>query len=545
MAGIIKKILNVPIKTYLGKELKCFLFLVIYTFSTLIFPMFVSIVIDKGIIKKNIRDVCFYSFCMLIAGLFSTIFQYFQQTSFYKLGQELTVVIRKKIYEIVMRSNTLYWDNNNVGDLLIILEEDIGVLESLLTSTISSMIVNVIVISGICLFILSISWKCGVLILVLAVCFAFLQKRFGNKIEHAVFVLRRDIGNIAQFTNETFMKANDIQASGYEKIMCQKYEERNRKVMASSIEQMKTIVRTQSVGTLFNVIGLLIVIVFGSLQTIYNKMTVGTLFTLTVYVQRLYGPIIALGNSYIELKNVLPKINKILEVLDTPYVIKTGNYKPECRIKGNIEFKDVCFSYKEKVILNKFTLSIHSGEIVGIVGKNGIGKSTLFKLLFNLCTPDSGAIFLDGRSVSEYENEFMHERIGYVGQESFMISGELRNVLDPKNICADLEIKELMDEFQLDINRFKLGLDTYIDENHRNLSGGEFQKISLIRAFLENKDVYFLDEPTSAMDSQSEEVICDILYEKLRGKTAVIITHRPYILKICTKIVEFENNYYV
>lgn len=542
MLDKLKRIFNIPIRNYIGKEFKCFVFLIIYTVATLLLPTFVSKIIDKGITQKNLRLATLYSIGMLATGVIVVIFQYLQQTSFYKLGQELTIVIKQRIYDNVLRTNMKYWEKNSIGDTLIILGEDVSILENLLTTTVSNSIVNIIVITGISIFIIVMDWKCGVLILTMAILFAIIQKRIGGKIENIVVKMRKSIGEMANFTSETLQNANELQASGYEKLMSYKYRCLNKEVMDSTMKQVKAVTGAQSVGTLFNVLGLLVVIVFGTYQTITNNMTVGTLFVLTVYVQRLYGPIVSLGNSYIEIKNSLPKINKVIDILETPDIIKTGNYIPETDIQGKIKFNNVCFSYNEKDILKNFNLSVQPGEILGVVGKNGIGKSTLFKLILNLCTPNDGEILLDDMEIVEYENEFIREKIGYVGQEGFVISGRLIDILDPQKNSTETKILELMRELQLDITRFDQGLDTYIDENHRNLSGGEYQKIALIRSFIEDRDIYLLDEPTAAIDEKSEKEICKIIKEKLKGKTAIIITHRPKILEICDRVIDFAGD---
>ena len=161
----------------------------------------------------------------------------------------------------------------------------------------------------------------------------------------------------------------------------------------------------------------------------------------------------------------------------------------------------------------------------------------MFKLLLNLCTPDKGNIYINGKKVEEYDNDYLREKIAYVGQQGFMLSGSLRDILDPKGISNDEELEALMEDFLIDKNKLGTGLNTYIDENHKNISGGEFQKLALIRAFVEPKDIYLLDEPTSAVDPESERSICEKIKEKLAGKAALIITHRPEILKICDEVI--------
>ena len=541
MIKFFRTLFDIPIHEFLGKEIKCFLLLILYTVTNLIFPTFVSLIIDRGIANSDLKRTIILSLLMLFIGILSVVFQYFQQISFYRLGQELVVHIKQKAYKTLIRSNIKFWTQNSIGDTLIILEDDIAILENLLTSTLSNCIVNIFVIIGISLFIFSIEWKCGILVFMLAFGFAKFQRAFGPAMEKSMDKLRKDIGGLASYTSETLQNANDLQAAGYEKIICEKYSKLNEDVVSSTIQQTKVVAGAQSAGNLFNILGLLIVISFGAYQVINGSITVGVLFALTVYVQRLYGPIVSISNAYIEIKNSLPKVTKIINLLETPYVIESGEYVPAKKGFESLKLEDISFSYDGKKVLKSFNFDIKKGEILGIVGENGIGKSTILKLILNLLAPDHGKILLNDISIRDYDNDFIRKQIGYIGQNGVLISGTLREILDPSNLCSDFEIQQMMHEFGLSIDRFEQKLDTYIDENHRNLSGGEFQKIALIRAFLETKELYLLDEPTSAIDEKSEEQLCIKIQEKLNGKTAIIITHRPRILNICDRVVRMTN----
>lgn len=222
-------------------------------------------------------------------------------------------------------------------------------------------------------------------------------------------------------------------------------------------------------------------------------------------------------------------------------IIQEGEYSSELHIKGNIEIDCIDFSYQENdLVLSKFSLEAKAGEKVGIVGKNGCGKSTLMKLLTKLCVANSGNIFIDGINIGDYKIAFLHKEVGCLLQSEFILSGTLRNILDIRNCHSDNEIIKAMEEFCLSIYDFNDGLNTIIKENTLNLSGGQVQKIALIRLFLQDKSIYILDEPTSAMDIESEKIVCNVLKKKLEGKTALIITHREQILSICDKNIRME-----
>jgi len=539
MVKSILKIVDFPIKKYLFKQIKCIILLVVYTGSTLMFPMFMSYIVDQGIVPRNFHKTIFLVLMMAVVGILSVIFQYLQQVSFYELAQVLILGIKKNIYAKLLETNGIFWGKNNVGDILIVLNEDVAALETILTRTVSNIIVNSIVVVGISIFILSIDWKIGVAVLFLAIIFAYVQKKMGGRVESIVEKLRSSIGNLASFTSETLQNMNYIESSGYSEMICDKYTKQNKNVIENLISQMKVVTGTQCIGTLFSVTGILCVLCFGSYLSFRDDISIGILFALTVYVQRLYGPIVSLGSAYVEIRNTVPRVKKILKIIDTPDIITSGSYCPTIQMHGKIEFKKVCFKYDTKKILDEFNIIVNPGRILGIIGPNGVGKSTIFKLLLKLYNVSSGNIFIDDVKIERYNKIYLRKNIAYVCQENYMLSGTLREVLDPENLLRDYELFELMKGFQFDISAFIQGINTKIDENHRNISGGEMQKIALIRAFTKDKMIYLMDEPTSAIDITSEKIICNTLKEKLKGKTAIIITHRPEILNICDDIFEY------
>ena len=190
-----------------------------------------------------------------------------------------------------------------------------------------------------------------------------------------------------------------------------------------------------------------------------------------------------------------------------------------------------------------FNLEINKGEIVGIVGNNGVGKSTLIKIIMKMIPIDIGQIIVNGKyELEDIDEEYLYKNISVVPQSTVILSGKLRDILNPtKRDISDNKIIETLKKFTVDYSIFENDLNYEILEKGGNMSGGEAQKLSLVRMVLENKPWVLLDEPTSAMDVECEKIICSILKEYLKKRTAVIITHRPEILSICDKIIRLES----
>lgn len=416
MLKIFKNIIGLvqmPLKKYIFKQTKCLLFMLLYTIFSLAFPGFISIIVDKGVKENNVPVILVQCALMFVCGALMIIFQYLQQISFYKLAQDIIYGIKQNVFEKLLTRNLMFWSNYKVGDIITILENDINKIETLLTSTISSLAINLLVARG--------------------------------------------------------------------------------------------------------------------------TLSVGVLFSMTIYVQRLYGPIVALGNAYITIKNTKPMIDKVQGLIENEDEILGGDGFQ--KISGRIMFDNISFKYHDKWVFKDFSLDIKEKDKVGIVGENGSGKTTLIRLFAKLCIPQKGCIFLDDTKIDDIGYAAFQNYVGIVPQKCFLPNGRMREIMDIHNDKEEKRLYELMQSLGLPVTKFKDGLNSEISENMQNLSGGEIQKLCIVRSILQNKQIYIFDEPTAAMDLQSEKEFCRIIRQYLIDKTVLIVTHRQEVLEVCDKVI--------
>lgn len=416
MLKIFKNIIGLvqmPLKKYIFKQTKCLLFMLLYTIFSLAFPGFISIIVDKGVKENNVPVILVQCALMFVCGALMIIFQYLQQISFYKLAQDIIYGIKQNVFEKLLTRNLMFWSNYKVGDIITILENDINKIETLLTSTISSLAINLLVARG--------------------------------------------------------------------------------------------------------------------------TLSVGVLFSMTIYVQRLYGPIVALGNAYITIKNTKPMIDKVQGLIENEDEILGGDGFQ--KISGRIMFDNISFKYHDKWVFKDFSLDIKEKDKVGIVGENGSGKTTLIRLFVKLCIPQKGCIFLDDTKIDDIGYAAFQNYVGIVPQKCFLPNGRMREIMDIHNDKEEKRLYELMQSLGLPVTKFKDGLNSEISENMQNLSGGEIQKLCIVRSILQNKQIYIFDEPTAAMDLQSEKEFCRIIRQYLIDKTVLIVTHRQEVLEVCDKVI--------
>ena len=194
-------------------------------------------------------------------------------------------------------------------------------------------------------------------------------------------------------------------------------------------------------------------------------------------------------------------------------------------------------SNDRKVIFNKLNVKLKRNDIIGLVGKNGSGKTTLIRLLGKLCTPEEGEILLGGRNLDDFNTDSVWAQMSIMPQTVYFPVGTFKDILeiDESNYK---KANQLLNKLNFDIHKFPGGLESKMEVNRFTLSGGEKQKLAFVRVMMQNRSICIFDEPTASLDINSEKKMLEIIQENSKGKICIIITHRPKLLEICTKIIK-------
>ena len=270
--------------------------------------------------------------------------------------------------------------------------------------------------------------------------------------------------------------------------------------------------------------------VIGAYWIIQGEWTLGSLLAFQSYLGYVFGPAQFLASANLQLQNALASLERVSALYDIVPEANQGEGKEVERLKGEVDFEKVTFSYDGKeTVLHEVSFHVDSGEHVAIVGPSGVGKTTLVSLILRFYKPTAGEIFLDGYPASEYELNSLRQRIGYVSQSTLLLSGTIVDNLrygnpeaSDEQIIRAAKVAGIHDF----INSLPKGYDAPVGERGINLSEGQKQRLSIVRALIKNPDILVLDEPTAALDSLVEKTIFDRLPEMVRGKTTFIIAHR-------------------
>ena len=487
-----------------------------------------------------VSNIVLYTTEMLICGILMVIFYYLQKVFFFKFGNDIVLRTKQKLYKKLNTVDILFWNQYKVGDVLTILDNDIEKLQELLTSDISELVVNICLCIGISSYIIILNPKIGILVVVMSIIFAFIQRKVANKSKERMKKLRVTMGDFNSFSTETINNMPSLQMTGKTQYIKKMYADKCDELAKEGLDFTKTMCTVGMTGMSFNVLAIVIVLILGAVDVSNNLISVGLLFSMTIYVQRLYSPIVSIGNMFVKIKNFFPLLDNIYNVMFNEKNIIKGDYKHSSELMGNISFDNVWFGYNnERFILKGFTETFNRGEIIGIVGNNGSGKTTLVRLLTKLCTVERGKIEIDGIDINTFDMEYLQTQIGVMTQNSYLLAEEFNNILK-----SEKELNK-MKKFLEEMNFYESGNSILkgnfeVKENNLNISGGEAQKLALYKLYLDNKPICVLDEPTAALDSNSEEKMIEFIKNHFKEKTVIIITHKPQILKICNRIIKLE-----
>jgi ATP-binding cassette subfamily B protein len=292
-------------------------------------------------------------------------------------------------------------------------------------------------------------------------------------------------------------------------------------------------------------VGTILVWLVGGYWVVQGTMSAGTLMAYIGYMWMFYGPIHMIAHMDRMFNRAATSVQRIFEILDTEPVIfsKTGAHQPE-RLQGRIELRNVSFTYDGiRKVLDNISLTIEPGEMIGLAGPSGGGKTTLVNLICRFYDVLEGQILLDGMDIRDYDVERMRHRIGIVLQDPFLFHGTVASNIGYSKPDATME--EIITaakaanahEF---ITGFPDGYDTVVGERGHTLSGGERQRISIARAILHNPTVLILDEATSSVDTETEKLIQEALDRLIAHRTTLAIAHRLSTLRKANRLIILE-----
>ncbi len=526
-----------------------FFFIMLLTGASLLIPLVVKNLIDKSdcLVGASCQDIDQVKNSILIGLLqflglavivASSIF--LSDSIIEKVGENILLDLRKKMFMHLQDVSISFMDKTDVGRLMSRLQGDVAAMQEALQTSVFA-IGDFVLICGIITVLLSMNLQLGIMTLLVMPLMVIVRMFWLPRAREAFLDARVKSSAATSYLAENINGIRTIQSFNRQQFNSLVYENKANELLRAQLRASKfSSLMLPTVETLTG-ISFAIIIIVGASLVINDKITAGVMVAYMLLVQRFFDPIRTISMQYNSMQRAMASGYRIFEVLDIPVTIKDPKKPLDCPLDGSIKFDNVSFAYVEQnYILKDFNLTIENGERIGIVGPTGAGKSTISNLIHRFYDTNKGKVILGGVEIRKLSQEYIGKKVGMVLQDPFLFSGTILDNVKYGNKDVSLNdvgkaTKELgMMDF---INSLDDGFNTVIGQRGSDLSMGQRQLLSILRALVADTQYLILDEATSSIDSYTEKKIQKALDILLQNRTSITIAHRLATVRKCDKII--------
>lgn len=529
-------------------------------------PYLIQYTFDHYVTTANLNMLLYMTIALIGLLITEAFFQFSDSFLTNKLGQSIIKDIRVQLYKHIINLRLKYYDNTPIGTLVTRAVSDIETIADIFSEGLIVIIGDILKISVILVVMFLLNVKLTLIVLIPIPLLLIATYIFKQAVQSSFQEVRTQVARLNAFVQEHITGMNIVQIFNREKTELKHFEDINAKHRDANVRSILAYSIFFPVVEILSSVSLGLIIWWGGKGILAETTSIGELVSFIMYTNMLFRPIRQLADRFNTLQMGMVSSERVFKVLDTTEIIENKGTQTAENIKGEIEFKNVWFAYNSDVvektekqdeinkselaqqspptwILKNISFSVKQGETIALVGATGAGKSSIINLLNRFYEYNKGVISIDGKDIREYDINSLRKNIGVVLQDVFLFSDTIANNISLNN--PDISYKKIVEAATLVgahdfISKLPNSYNYNAMERGAMLSVGQRQLISFIRAYVYNPKILVLDEATSSIDTESEQLIQHAIDILTKNRTSIIIAHRLATIQKADKIIVME-----
>ena len=490
---------------------------------------------------EGLKQIIIFLVVLLVVHAFM---QFLQSYLANWLGQSVVLNIRKKLFNHVVKFKLTYFDNTPIGTLVTRVTSDIQTIAEVFSSGLLNIISDILQLIIVLCFMFYINWQLTLIVLVPVPLLIVSTIIFKTAIKSAFIEVRKNVSAINTFVQEHVTGMNIVQIFNREQEEMRRFKQVNKKhrnawlktVWANAV--FFPVVEVLSAGSVA------LLVWWGARGVVSGYAKIGDVMAFILFIHMIYRPIRQLADRFNTLQMGMVAANRVFNVLDTDEHISDEGGEEEIEVEGKISFKGVSFAYKEdSPVLKNLSFEVEKGQVLALVGATGAGKSSIINVLTKFYEIQKGSICIDGVNINDFTLEHLRRVTGVVLQDVFLFDDSIFNNVTLKNPTISKE-KVIEGAKLIGVHDYIMGLEGNYNYQVRErgvvLSVGQRQLLAFLRAYVYNPQILVLDEATSSVDTQSEQLIQKAIEKLTEGRTSIIIAHRLSTIQNADQIIVMD-----
>jgi len=508
-------------------------------------PYLVKEMVDVNIFNNDIDGLTFMAMIYIGITMLNTVMRYFFIYSTALLGQSIIQDFRVQVFDHITKLKLRFFDQTPIGTATTRTINDVEAVKRIFEQGSITIVADVLSIFMVLGMMFYSSWRLTMIFLLTVPLLIVATYIFKEKVKQAYQKVRQHISEMNAFLQERITGMRTVQIFNAEDQEMTKFKKINRSYTQANLDSILYYAIFFPVVELINALALALLVYWGTKGIWNSSISPGAVIAFPLFLNMIFRPIRMLANRFNEMQMGLVAAERVYNILDNKSLIRNRGTIKDVDIAGKIEFQDVGFAYDDKTyVLKNLSFEIKPGETLAIVGSTGSGKTTIINLLGRYYDINDGSILLDGKKLEKYELKFLRRRLALVLQDVFLFDGTvMENIKLRDDEISDASVYEAAKK--IGAHEFIMNMpnqyDFRITERGNNLSMGQRQLISFVRALVINPDVLILDEATSSVDTETESIIQYAIEQLIDKRSSIIIAHRLSTIRHADKILVMED----